>query len=250
MPQIDSLGSNRYFDLVATPVIIKKIPINGNNITRNLSVIPFHQYSDLICKLDYSKHSELNGFYYRFGGLCELVCNRILIDDLLEQGKDENYIKKNVTVERMNEDKIKKSHLLDVYSLFHRAMAFAMGIYPDNIFSPIKQWKLVNTTKTINNNILRLVERNILSQGLKKIKNGETLKLEVFCKEGLSFAGHSLLIKKIKEDKFIFFDPNSGEHRGLSMAHLSDKIDEQLAAQRGTDIFLLKGKDYLKRLKV
>lgn len=241
MPQVNSSGLYQRFE-------DGSFSSNDAN-SQEISVIPFDQYADLISKLDYSTHRVLRGFNSRFGGLCELVCNRILIDDLLERGNDINYIKKNVTVERMDEDKIKKSHLLDVYSVFRRALAFGLGIYPDNIFSPIKQWKLVNTTN-INNQFLRQVDRKILSQGLSKIKDGETLKLEVFCKDGLNFAGHSLLIKKIKDNKFIFFDPNNGEHRGLSMERLSDKIDEQLAIQRGTDIFLLKGKDYLKRLKL
>ncbi len=206
--------------------------------------IPFNQSSDLICKLDPNKHKTLLGFNERFGGLCELVCNRILIDDLLGKGKDVNSIRNRVTVERMDEDKIKKSHLLDVYSIFRRALAYLFGIYPDNIFSCGDQWSLVKNTSTGNN----VVNRQILGQGLKNIAAGETLKLEVFSKSGFNLSGHSLLIKKTDDDKYIFFDPNTGEQRDLSLVQLSDNIDAQLAQWNGTDICLIKGKDYLQRL--
>ncbi len=208
-----------------------------------LTVIPFNQ-SDIISELHPEKHKTLLGFVDRFGGLCQLICNRILLDDLLGNGENLNSIKNHITIERMDEEKIKKSHLLDVYSIFRKAIAFLFGIYPDNIFSCFDQWKLVKTSK----GHLRKVNSKILEKGLNDIREGEILKLEVFRKGILSFSGHSLLIKKMSKKNYIFFDPNSGEHRDLSFCQLSKKINEQLKKWNGTDIYLTKGKCFLKRL--
>lgn len=210
-----------------------------------LTTISFNQ-ADLIVRLNANQHKTLIGFVDRFDGLCELICNRILIDDLLGKGRHADSIKNRVHIIDINEDEIKKSHLLDIYSLFHKALAFLFGIYPDNIFSITDQWKLIRKVSQGN---ARKVNREILSRALADIPADETLKLEVFSKNGLSFSGHSLLIKKMsKDDTYIFFDPNSGEHRDLSFEQLSDKIDDQLAFCKGTDIYLHKASDYLKRL--
>lgn len=186
----------------------------------------------------------LKGFVFRFQGLCELICNKVLIEDLLGKEGSINQLKQKITPEELNKDSITKSHMLDVYSIFHKMAAFLFGVYPDNIFSVLDQWKLVEDTGNE-----KKINREVLADGLKHLENGTILKLEVFSKDQLSFTGHSLLVKKVNENEFIFFDPNSGEHRGLSMDELSNKIDEQLQNFEGTDLFFTKGDDYLKRLK-
>lgn len=204
-------------------------------------IIPFNQYADIIPNLDKRKHKDLLKINKKFGGLCELICNNILRDNLLGEMSGENLIKKRVTVESLNENRIKKSHLLSIYSIFRKIIAFLFGVYPDNIFSRLNQWKLVKRNKTVN--------RKMLERGIKKIEPSEVLKLEVFSKGFFTMSGHSLLIKKMANNKFIFFDPNTGEHRNLSFVQLSDHIDEQLRQQKGNDIFLTKGQDFLKRVK-
>ena len=206
----------------------------------SINHIPFDQSTDIISKLNYQDHKTLLEINGKFGGLCELICNRLLIDDSLGKENDLNSLKDRITVERMNPTEIKKSHLLNVYSVFRRVIAYLFGIYPDNIFSCFDQWKLVQKAS---------VNRKILEKGLSNIKEGKTLKLEVFSKKFLSFTGHSLLIKKISKDSYIFFDPNMGEYRGLSLCELSNRIDKQLKMLNGTDIFITKGNRYLKRLK-
>jgi hypothetical protein len=215
--------------------------------TAPLSALSFNQNS-VISQLDSKKNKTLLEFVERFDGLCELICNRILLDSLLGNGKNCDSIKNRVVIEKLNHEKIKKSHLLDVYSIFSRMLAFLFGIYPDNIFSCVDQWRLTNKTSKVDNKI-RSVNRKILGKGLEKIKDGETLKLEIFSKEGFNFSGHSLLIKKMTNDNYIFFDPNTGERRNLTFVQLSDNIDEQLKLWNGTDVFLTRGKDFIKRLR-
>jgi hypothetical protein len=210
----------------------------------SLTKIPFNQLS-IISKLDPKKHERLLEINLKFGGLCELICNRILIDDSLGTGKDLDSIKNRVTVERMDEKKIKKSHLLEVYSIFHRATALLFGLYPDNIFMYFDQIKLVIKKPDSDQ---RMINREVLEKGLNQLDEGEVIKLEVFSKNGLDFSGHSLLFKKMTKDNYIFFDPNTGEHRNLSFNQLCNHIDEQLTMFMGTDVLLIKGKKFLGRL--
>lgn len=206
-------------------------------------------------KLHREKYKTLLGILDRFDGFCELICNRVLVDDLL--GKEEvSSLYDHINIRRLNETKIKKCHILDIYSIFRKMLAYLFGIYPDNIFSCFDQWKLVDNKSPellVAGKIIprdrRMVNREILGQGLKNIAVGVTLKLEVFGRSGLSLKGHSLLIKKMANDKYIFFDPNTGEHRDLSFDHLSDRIDEQLQQWNGADVFLMKGDDFLKRME-
>src|ERR1700683_4507334 len=97
--------------------------IDVNYKTNSCPVVSFNQYSDLIYKLNPEKHQTLLDVNRRFNGLCELVCNCVLIDDLLGKGSNQNFIRDRITVERMDEDKIKKSHILDIYSIFRRMIA-------------------------------------------------------------------------------------------------------------------------------
>lgn len=180
------------------------------------------------------------GFYKKYNGLCELICNRILIDNDLGRGTKYSYLKSRVTISRLNEDKITKSHLLDVYSIFFKAIAILLKIYPDNILFFWDQWGLLNNNRSVNN--------ELLNKGLGHIENGGTLKLEVFKRESSNFVGHSLLIKKTENNKYIFFDPNQGEYRDLPFSVLSTKINEQIKIFNATDIYIAKGTHYLSRL--
>jgi ribosomal protein L28 len=215
-----------------------------------LSLIPFNQNIDLIPQLDPIKHEMLLRHERRFNGLCEFICNRVLIDNQLGNESDQNAIKNRVTVERMDEDRIKNSHLLDVYSLFRRIIAYLFGIYPDNVFSICDQWRLVNKVSSTDGKIRRIIDKNLLSQGLSSVAEGETLKLAVFNKIGLKLSGHSLLIKKMMHNKYVFFDPNAGAYQDLSFVQLRAHIDEQLSLWNGTDLFLTRGQDFLKRAGV
>lgn len=203
--------------------------------------IPFEQEYYVFDK------GSLQQEYYltHFGGLCELVCNKILEEDLLGRSSSEkNLLTEIITAQGIEEESILKSHLLENYSSYDRVKAFVTSIYPDNIFSIFEQWKLVQ--KTANG---YEVNKELLLNGLNLIPDNVTLKLEVLKKEGFKFSGHSLLVKKIKENEFIFFDPNTGEHRGLSIDDLAKLLNDQLNHWKATDLLFLDGKKYLLKLK-
>ncbi|MBN9378758.1 MAG: hypothetical protein BGO14_07790 [Chlamydiales bacterium 38-26] len=211
-----------------------------------LKTIPFNQSFDLIYRLNYIKHQPLLDVNRKFGGLCELICNRVLIDDLLGKGQEENFLKERISLEKMSEKRITKSHLLNIYSVMRKVVAYLFKIYPDNIFSCFNQWKLIKPNPLHPRKIG--VNRSLLEKGFKNIKVGETLKLQVFSRKGFNLTGHALLIKKTTPANYIFFDPNTGEHRDLCLSKISDCMDDQLNQWRATDIFLTRGQGYLQRL--
>ncbi|MGA8164809.1 MAG: hypothetical protein WB791_07290 [Waddliaceae bacterium] len=210
-----------------------------------ITKISFNQKEDLIDHLNDDVHKTLLAFDKRYNGLCELICNVVLKSNLLGKGNHPLFLKGKINVQAVNEDSIKQSHILKVYSVFHRVIAFLFGIYPDNIFSLFDQWRLIRN----KGNQEVEVNRELLGNGLKNIKEGETLKLEIVWKQGLRFEGHSLLVKKISEKAYTVFDPNSGEERELSLDDLADKINTRLKEYGGTDIFFIRGEDFLRRLQ-
>lgn len=228
------LEDNKIADLLA------KLSLSFKDDGTIEGFVPFNQADIINSQLP----DNLKGMVFRFQGLCELICNKVLMDSLLGKEGVTNQLKQKITPEELNKDPVAKSHLLDVYSVFYKMAAFLFGVYPDNIFSVLDQWKLVEDTGGE-----KKVNKELLTEGLKHLDNGTTLKLEVFCKDKSSFTGHSLLVKKVNDNEFIFFDPNSGEHRGLSSDELANKIDEQLKQWNGTDLFFTKSEAYLKRLK-
>ena len=222
----------------------QSLKIDSSSIDENLNVKTTVEFNQINIVNDIIKRGrpapvKLIEIILKYEGLCELICNKILLDDLLGKGEGV-FFNKKITVDELNKQSIIKSHLLTVFTFFSKMLAFIFGIYPDNIFSKKNQWKLVNKNK---------VNKDILFDGLKKIEVGTTLKLEVFKKTFFSFYGHSLLVKKTNKNEFTFFDPNTGEHRGLSQEELALKINDQLAQWGGTDIFILRGDHYIKRLK-
>lgn len=56
------------------------------------------------------------------------------------------------------------------------------------------------------------IDRGLLETKLKKIPVGETLKVQIFNRNGFEISGgHSLLIKKFSDNLYLFFDPNYGQ---------------------------------------
>lgn len=220
----------------------------ANTTVKKLKLIPYNQYDDLIINLGANNLKILGDIARRFNGLCEIVCNIVLIGDFLERGNTEEFLKRKVSLGSISEN-IVRSHLLTIYTVFQRIIAYLFGIYPDNIFSFSDQWKMIVKKR----NKATEVNKALLAKGLKQLNKGEILKVEIFRKQRnpfkALFEGHSLLVKKVRDTEYIFFDPNSGEHRELSFKALGKKIDDQLETYHGTDIFFLRGKDFLRRLQ-
>lgn len=194
------------------------------------------------CNLQFPK--KLEEIYLNYYGLCEIICNKILIDGLLDN-KDKKLLSKEITVTKLNQDSLVKSHILKVFSIFQKTLAYIFKKYPNNIFSISDQWNLVTKKEAGKYKI----NENLLFNKLSQIDSGTILKINTISRLSFSFSGHALLVKKTDEDKFVFFDPNDGEFRGLSGKELVEKINKVLYAFSGTDILITKGSDYLQELK-
>jgi hypothetical protein len=223
--------------------------------------IPFNQ-APLIGCLDSAQHKSLKCIQKNYQGLCEIICNYVLTNDLLGQGNDVDFLVNRIQPENLNQINIKKSHILNIYGIFRKAIAFLFGIYPNNIFSFRAQWKLVEEITVTKNKRLhslfgdreasvteveKHVNRPLLIRKLNSLADGETLKLETIEKTWCSFGGHATLIKKISNGNYIFFDPNEGETRNLSFDQLCEKIDDQLD-RWGSDLFFTRGEDFKNRM--
>jgi hypothetical protein len=58
-----------------------------------------------------NKLSVLWSFKVRFNGFCELICNQILLEDLLgKKEADQNFHKEKITSKTLSDDRITKSH--------------------------------------------------------------------------------------------------------------------------------------------
>lgn len=238
-----------------------RLHITPEEQVQNNDHIPFNQ-APLIGRLDSVMHKTLKRIEKKHQGLCEIICNYVLKNNLLGTGDEENYLINEIKVDNLNQGNIKKSHILNVYGIFRKAIAFLFGIYPDNIFSFRAQRKLiekktVTEEQYVNNGngltkanitcIKNCVNRTLLQNKFHALADNETLKLETIEKTWFSFGGHATLIKKISADNYIFFDPNVGETRNLNFNNLCDKIDDQLD-KWGSDLFFTRGEDYKKRM--
>lgn len=211
--------------------------------------IPFNQGSFIIPEIKKlanfgDNYQTLHRLILKFDGLCEIICNKILMDNLLGKGFDKNFLKDKLQLASLNVNCVKKNHILHIHSFFALLFAYLLSIYPDNLFSIADQWNLLIKGKEGNE-----INKELLFKALAKIEDGENLKISVFKKKGLSFSGHSLLMKKVASDDYIFFDPNHGEKRGLSFEDLCEELNRLIKHLDGTDIYFCKGSDYLRRLQ-
>ena len=179
-----------------------------------------------------------------------MVCNHVLQEDLLGKGEaNSSFLQDEVGLKELNKDNVKNSHLLEVNNVARVIIAYLFRIYPDNVFSRSDQVKLIENKKAGSEPDKKVVNNELLKKALEDIGNGEYLKLEVINKTGLKFNGHSLLIKKESENSFMFFDPNTGEKRGLKIKNLEYEINNQIERINATDLLFINGNKYIEKLK-
>ena len=206
-----------------------------------------HRYLKSTDDATKSKYKTLYTLNKQYGGLCEIICNRVIHGDLLGKGSNEFYLTREISLESLTQNNLSNTHLLSVHSIFTKCKGMFCGSYADNIFSPSEQAKL--TKKDLEGRVV--INRDILRRGLEGVDDGETIKFQAFDKRCISFLpvfrGHSLLIKKISDNDYIFFDPNKGETRKLTLEGLALKIDRVIYFH-GKNLYLTKASDFHKVL--
>ena len=217
------------------------------------------------------KHSQLDKISLRFNGLCEIISNCVIANDLM--GKHTSYFEAilasfdddlSYLAEQSNSRIIKlvynsiadyqntyeqiisknhldlyiQSHILDKSTYLQQIMAYFWDVYPFSLFSshePIQLQKKVN--------------QSIFKNRLDSLPNGAYIKFEVFHKKMLKLHGHSMVIKKTN-DTFAFFDPNDGEKYQLDIDSLCQEIDLAMQKYDATHMAFLDGKRYISSVPI
>lgn len=205
---------------------------------------------------DPDNYKKLRKIELRFNGLCELISNFVILNDLLGKHKDQdfygglssgnfsyeqtsqNLLKLKITPDSLNTPVIKKSHILDVSSFFQKMLAFLFNIYPYSLFSFMDK---VQIDKKVN--------QALISEKFNALDDSTYIKFMVFHKTYTTFTGHSMLIKKTG-NAFSFFDPNKGEYCNLNMAQLCKKINEAMIDHDGTHMCFMDAKKFVANLNL
>ena len=222
---------------------------------------------NLINSNEFKKFDTLKPFILRFNGLCELVSNCVIANDLLGSydqlsaqlithrelfkvnplndstiqliqnvlsTKATNPYQANLTLTEI--DKFSKSHTLDVYSYFQKMVAYLLNVYPFDLFS-FKD----------NIQINKKVNQPVLKTKLESLEEGSYIKFMTFKKGLFSFQGHAMVIKKTGNN-YSFFDPNKGEYPSLSAHEIGDKVNESMQEWGATHMAFLDGKKHIQSL--
>lgn len=177
----------------------------------------------------------LTNFNDRFGGLCEIVCNFVLVNDLLgsvnvplqnneiklSKKLNSNYFVEKITPQGLNQPHIKKSHILDASSFFVKIIAFIFDIYPCSILSFYEQRQLLLKNELGE----KFINPDVVRKRFDALDTDQYVKFEVFSK-GFGFSGHSMLIKKTNDNEYSYFDPNTGEHSKLDFEALMPFLND------------------------
>ena len=231
------------------------------------SHIGFSQGS-LIDSNEFEQHDKLKLFMLRFDGLCELISNSVIADDLM--GATDQVLKSQLAefnkqlldvkflndrtiqliykvllnqaanpyeekISLMHLDEFSTTHILNTASYFQQMISYFLNIYPFDLFSITE--KSVQTGNKVN--------QSVLGSKLESLEDGFYIKFMVFSKGIFSFQGHSMVIKKTGHT-FSFFDPNFGEKFGLSLAELGAQINERTL--RGGYLAFIDGKKYIQSI--
>ena len=151
-----------------------------------------------------------------YDGLCETICNLLLIDDLL--GKNTNF-DITLTIEALIKSKAKHMHVLSKNL--------------DAIYNLIEYSQSLSNSKLQEQQIAKLLTKKSLNSYIKVLLKAKASKIK----------GHSILIKKLDDNSFSHFDCNYGEQH-LNLNDLIQKINKDVATYSAANLILLDGDRY------
>ncbi len=228
----------------------------------------FHFKQEAICKRvswQATTFKELNKINTKYNGLCEIICNYIIMEDLLgktdfplsqeynknsfnlslvnnnfvlqHNANSQNHLQAKINLFTLNSPKVRQSHILQVSTFFEKFLAYLFNIYPNDIFS-------INEKAQRN----KQVNKPLLINKLSKLEDHTYIKFNVFAKRNFVFEGHSMLIKKTG-DTYSFFDPNEGEYTNMDIDALCEKINDGMQKYQATHMAFMHGNKYIEHLK-
>ena len=246
----------------------------------NSGVIEFSQY----VLHETVTSTTLRKIIIKYNGLCEIICNYILLEDLLgeknllplqedvqadwlntEPGLEQlgmkfkentNFVMDNRNkygdeITLANLRKVENTHILNVINFFTRLIVVLFSIYPCNLFSNYPFAKLpYRRTKLPDGTTETYVERFMLAERLNQLPVGFYIKFFAFKRKALSMEGHSMLIKKMNADKYSFFDPDYGEYLNLNIDELVGKINNSTKEFSANKMVFLDAKNFVNSYKI
>jgi len=195
------------------------------------------------------QYNKLKSLIIRFDGLCELISNNVIADNLM--GNTDRIIRSNMAkfkkelldiepngdqsiqliykalknnasnpyednISLMHLNTLSKTHILDVSSYFQQMFSYFVGIHPFDLFS-------FNDKVQVGNS----VNQAVLADKLDTLGEGSYIKFMTFSRGLLGFSGHAMVIKKTG-NTFSFFDPNAGEQFDLNLLSLCEQINKAM----------------------
>ncbi|WP_454780356.1 hypothetical protein [Legionella sp. WA2022007384] len=214
----------------------------------------YYNQADFIAKLQQdSNYQSLNSARLRFSGLCELICNYIIKEDLMGLSSQSdsvddsgfnrilpsnlNDIRLLAGVYQLNTNWVLGSHILETSSHFEKLKAYMLNIYPYSLFSSSdvsKDGQQLNPA--------------LFTKKLDELEAGTYIKFMAFSKSFGRMVGHSMLIKKNSDNTYSFFDPNKGEHLELTSVEICNKLNKSLKLYDATHMAFLDGLKYIRSL--
>lgn len=259
-----------FFAQPTTPTV--KIDDNG--------LIEFSQNS-LFPQLSSGK---LKNIKIQYNGLCEIICNYILMEDLLGEkhplplNNDVHavWIKTQTMLDQLgikfkpntnfmlnytdkygakitldNLRKVEDTHILDVTNFFTRLIALLFSIYPCNLFSNSPLSKPPQDKIILPNGKTQIVvDKTMLADKLDKLDIGFYIKFFAFQKNGFDLKGHSMLIKKINPDQYSFFDPDHGEYTHLNIDELVNRINNAAEESSANTLLFVDAKEFVNSFNI
>jgi hypothetical protein len=237
-----------------------KTTLGGDQVKRRHSS-PHHVFKqeNITKELDDKnpEHKKLINLNRKYGGLCEIISNFVIANDLLGRkeastvdvkkfifSNSPNILQMRIKLDGISEDKIKKSHIVETSNIFAKLASVIFNLNPHSII-PASKDILLNSKDSG-----REINRQLLEMQLDKLSVDDYIKFQVFRQKGLNFSGHSMVIKKTGEGVYSFFNPDEGEYQNLNYKDLCEKINDAIAKSKGDRVAFIDGKKYLADLGI
>lgn len=206
--------------------------------------IPFNQSYHYLAA-DATDHKKIIQVWKKYSGLCEILCNKLLIHGDLENIETKKDLKKLLCLNGLVRDNFTQTHILENISWTELAKAFLHRRYPMNLLTDEEQKMICSPSEEKEKSSLN---QEILQRKLRLLSDGTLVKILFVTKGMFSFSGHSVLLKKESDLTFHYFEPNLGLYKGLDISTIADKISSDFGSGNFTDLVLIDGLAYKQHL--
>ncbi len=198
---------------------------------KNESPETVYRQSDTTARLPFSGSKKIKKIEKKFNGLCEIICNKILLDNMLGDDKFYSYLKNEMTLNKLDQPQFVDTHILETAKALDLAKFVLLNRIPGSALTSSDRRNICKREK-INGKNRVTIDEAIFERVLDRIEVDKPMKIFIYTtldrKVKKLINGHSLLMMKTGPDSFIFFDPNHGRFRDLTKDKLKEKIEQSM----------------------